>query len=288
MNKCILDKEKLELKGRGILPQKQEGYFAIRFISKAGYFNTDEMTALTNIAKEYGNGNIGLTSRLTIEIPYIKYENLEKVLKEAKSNGLVVGGGGPTVRAILTCKGTVCTHGLIDTNHIALEIEERFFGKKLPHKFKIAVLGCNNSYGKAQVNDIGILPIKKVHILEENCILCDKCVKFCKYDGMKKENNKIVISNEKCISCGKCIKVCPTKAIEGEEIEFLIFLGGRLGRKARLATPINKSFKREEIINAVDKIIKYFESQANKNERFADVIERIGLKSVEEEILNSL
>ena len=69
--------EKQILKAKGILNQKQEEFYAIRFLSKVGYFKAEEMIALSEIAKEYGNGELSLTSRLTVEIPYIKEENID-------------------------------------------------------------------------------------------------------------------------------------------------------------------------------------------------------------------
>ena len=151
--------EKQILKAKGILNQKQEEFYAIRFLSKVGYFKAEEMIALSEIAKEYGNGELSLTSRLTVEIPYIKEENIDKVVEISRKKGLRIGGAGKTVRAIVTCKGTVCKHGLIDTRKIGELFEEKFLGRKVPSKFKIGVFGCINSYGKAQSNDFGIVPI---------------------------------------------------------------------------------------------------------------------------------
>ena len=57
--------------------------------------------------------------------------------------GLETGGTGSKVRPVVSCKGTTCQYGLIDTFALSEEIHERFFhgsaDVKLPHKFKIAV-----------------------------------------------------------------------------------------------------------------------------------------------------
>ena len=45
------------------------------------------------------------------------------------------------------------------------------------------------------------------------CIACTLCVKSCKFDAIKIENNLAVIDQNKCVSCEACIKVCPTKCI---------------------------------------------------------------------------
>lgn len=234
MSNNLTVKEKASLKAKGIIAQKQEGYFTIRFLSKVGYFKSDEIIELANLSKKYGNGELSLTSRLTLEIPYIKTENIDNVIKESKEKNLRIGGGGPTVRAVIACKGSVCTHGLTDTNKLAISIEDRFFGRILPGKFKIGVFGCVNSYGKAQGNDLSILPVRNLSNLE---------------------------------------------------VEYMIFLGGRLGRQARLALPMERRFKENELIEVVEKVISYYEKNARTKERFAEVIDRIGLAKVESEII---
>ena len=218
--------EKQILKAKGILNQKQEEFYAIRFLSKVGYFKAEEMIALSEIAKEYGNGELSLTSRLTVEIPYIKEENIDKVVEISRKKGLRIGGAGKTVRAIVTCKGTVCKHGIIDTRKIGELFEEKFLGRKVPSKFKIGVFGCINSYGKAQSNDS-----------------------------------------------------------ESKEVEFLVFIGGRAGRKARKAEPMKRRFKEEELLKLLECTIDYYNELAGEKERLAEIIERIGEEEFEKNII---
>ena len=234
---ALTNEKKIELKKIGILSQKQEGYYVIRFLSKCGYFLADEMIAISNIATRYGNGEVSLTSRLTIEIPYIEEKDLDEVISVINKSNLRIGGTGNTVRAVVSCKGNVCVHGLIDTKILSEKIESEFFAKELPGKFKIGVFGCVNSYGKAQSNDLSIMPIKSL--------------------------NK-------------------------EEVEFLIFLGGRLGRKTRLATPMKRKFKENELMEVVEAVIEYYGENANTKERFAEVIDRIGIDTAQNSITSKL
>lgn len=290
MKICSKGRERMtdlaELKAKGIIAQKQEGYFVLRFLSDAGYFTVDEMTSLSEVASKYGNGELGLTSRLTLEIPYIKQENLEEVLAFCNEKNLRIGGGGPTVRAILTCKGTVCKHGLADTNRITREMDKRFFGRKLPGKFKITVLGCPNSYGKAQGNDLAFLAVKGVELIEEVCIHCKKCVKVCPDDAFRVDEKYLALEKEKCSRCGKCIPECPVNALKSDKVEFLVFLGGRLGRKSRHAIPCKVKVKEDEIYEVTEKVLAFYNEHAGSGERFAEVIERIGLEVVEQALFS--
>ncbi|MGG5460799.1 nitrite reductase [Clostridium sp. B9] len=224
----------MELKKMGVINQKQEEFYVIRFLSSVGYFKADDIINLANISKKYGNGEISLTSRLTIEIPYIKEDDIYKVVSEAEKLNLKIGGAGNTVRAVVTCKGSVCKHGLIDTRRIGEILEKKFLAIKVPAKFKIGVFGCINSYGKAQSNDFAILP---------------------------------------------------TINIKNKEVEFLVFIGGRAGRKARKAEPMNRKFKEDELISLVEATIESYIELANGKERLAEIIERIGENKFEEYLI---
>lgn len=232
--KKLTSEEKQVLKSRGILSQKQEGFYAIRYLSRVGYFKAEEMVKLSEIARLYGNGELSLTSRLTIEIPYVKEENIQKVIEFSKKNGLRIGGAGKTVRAVVTCKGTVCKHGLINTRKIGEVFEEYFLGKSVPSKFKIGVFGCINSYGKAQSNDFAIIP---------------------------------------------------TINLDNKEIEFLVFIGGRAGRKSRKAEPMKRRFKEEELIKLLECTIECYNELASGKERLAEVIERLGVENFEKDLI---
>ena len=224
------EQQALELKAKGIIPQKQEGFLVLRFLSRGGYFTVEEMNHLNEIATTYGDGRIGLTSRLTIELNYIPEEKLEEVLAKCQAYGLRIGGGGPNVRAVLTCKGTVCKHGLADTNALTLAIEKQYFAMPLPGKFKIAVLGCSNSYGKAQGNDLSLLAVRKVDLAMNQCVGCNKCIKVCPEDAfLETADHKVSLIEPKCTQCGKCLPVCPTNALTSGDVTFLALIGGRLG-----------------------------------------------------------
>ena len=93
--------------------------------------------------------------------------------------GLETGGTGSKVRPVVSCKGTTCQYGLIDTFALSEEIHERFYHGyrevKLPHKFKIAVGGCPNNCVKPDLNDLGIIGQRVPQIDLEKCRGCKVC-----------------------------------------------------------------------------------------------------------------
>ena len=68
-----------------------------------------------------------MTSRLTVEIQGVPYDNIEPLREYLMQNaGLETGGTGSKVRPVVSCKGTTCQYGLIDTFTLSEEIHQRF------------------------------------------------------------------------------------------------------------------------------------------------------------------
>ena len=138
------------VKGLGFLRDKNTpDCFNGRVITRNGKITADEMRAITEAAERFGNGQVAMTTRLTIEIQHIPFDNIEPLREFLAQHGLETGGTGSKVRPVVSCKGTTCQYGLIDTFALSEEIHERFYhgynDVKLPHKFKIAVGGCPNN-----------------------------------------------------------------------------------------------------------------------------------------------
>ncbi|MGX4599820.1 hypothetical protein [Faecalimicrobium sp. JNUCC 81] len=157
-----LTKEELMIaKGHGFLPLKDGVHFSCRVIIPAGHITKEQSNKISEICDKYGKSYYTLTQRLDIEIPFIKYEDIESVKNELKSIGLENGGTGKRVRPIHTCKGTVCKFGLIDTEKITNEMHKRFYkgyyDTVLPNKIRLGVGGCKNSCPKAQLSCIGVI-----------------------------------------------------------------------------------------------------------------------------------
>lgn len=146
-----------ELKGKGFLFMKDQENFNVRLVIPAGIIEADKVVKMCEIAKKYGKGVVMPTVRLSLEVPGIKYEDIENVMRECDEAGIIYGGTGAKVRPVVTCKGTECKWGLIDTQKIGMEIHNEYFPTSAPHKFKINVTGCPNNCAKVQFNDLGIM-----------------------------------------------------------------------------------------------------------------------------------
>jgi len=150
-----------DLKKRGFLRQRQEGFFVLRTrMSSRGFYTEDQLKKLADLSKRYAKGIIHATVRQGLEIPYITYEDSAAVERELADARIEAGTSGPRLRATTVCPGNNwCRQGLIDTFSLAAKIEKDLglqCGLDLPHKFKIAVSGCPNACTRPQYSEIGI------------------------------------------------------------------------------------------------------------------------------------
>mgnify|MGYP001575217703 CR=1 FL=1 len=288
----ISEAEVKRVKSMGFLANNDGVYFSARIITENGVLNSRQLKNLSEVAEKFGNGKVSFTVRLTLELPGIKYENIEEVRNYIAKEGMVTGGTGANVRPVVSCKGTVCTFGLFDTQGMAKEIHKNFFEKYndviLPHKFKIAVGGCPNNCVKPDLNDFGIvgqrIPIYNV----DQCKKCKKCLveSRCPMGAAKFIDGTLSIDKEICNNCGRCIDKCYFGAMEAGMQGYKIYIGGRWGKSIRHGSLISKIFTKQEIMSVILRTILFFKENAFKGERFGSVIDRLGFEHVEGEILS--
>ncbi|MBU4439562.1 MAG: 4Fe-4S binding protein [Firmicutes bacterium] len=287
-NRVITQNEIAALKAQGILAQQQEGYFSIRVLSRAGNFTSTEIQTLAVIAEKYGRGYLGETTRLAIEIPWIALEDIESVKAALTAGGLVHGGTGKKVRPLVACKGTVCQHGLYDTQKLCGDCHDQFFGQDLHAKTKITFVGCPNNCAKANTNDIGLVGQAYIQFDWDACVNCGKCTKVCRAQSLTMLNENLVWDERKCLNCGKCAQVCPTGAIAEEVRGIAVYLGGRMGRGYRFGDRLTDLYAVAEVPNLIEKILETYLELGRDGERICAVLDRIGINAFEEALLERL
>lgn len=276
--------EEKRVKGLGFLSNKGTDNFSARVITVNGKLSAEQFRLLADAAEQYGNGTLTLTSRMTVEVQGIPFEKIDGFVAALKEGGMSVGGTGPKVRPIVSCKGTTCQFGLIDTfalsEKIHYEFYEKYHGVVLPHKFKIAVGGCPNNCVKPDLNDLGIIGQRISNFDAEVCKGCKKCAieTSCPMKASKVENGKLVIDKAICNNCGRCVGKCPFGAIPDGKTGYAVYVGGCWGKKGAPGKKLPFILKSEqEALQMVEKAILLFKDQGIAGERFAKTIERIGL-----------
>ena len=276
------------LKKGGFMRQKQKNRFSLRLAVIGGALTAEQLAKLSEVANEYGNGTVHLTSRQGVEIPFVRLEDIDKIKVALAEGNLTPGVCGPRVRTITACQGSaVCPSGNIDTYDIAKKLNDRYFGRELPHKFKFGVTGCRNNCLKAEENDVGVKGALDIKWVKEDCIQCGLCEQVCREKAITIADGAVQVDYDQCNYCGRCAKSCPTDAWETAPAYVLSF-GGTFGNAICKGTELVPLVRDEEqLFRVTDAAIGFFAEYAKAGERFAVTIEREGQENLQKRLLEA-
>ncbi|MDR1363549.1 MAG: 4Fe-4S binding protein [Spirochaetaceae bacterium] len=277
------------LKKGGFMRQAQKECFSARLKVVGGQITCKQLAKISEAAAKYGKGYVHLTSRQGVEIPFINVKDVEELKRELTEAGVLIGVCGPRVRTVTACQGSaVCPSANIETSALAEELDRRYFGRELPHKFKIGITGCVNNCLKAEENDMGVKGSALPEWRESVCSFCGVCEAVCAYGAIKitDESGGKVITFDKsaCVYCGKCIKSCPEDAWLGKS-GYLLSFGGMFGNEIKTGCHLLPIlFESEQVFKAADAVIRFYELHGRAGERLGKTIARVGAGVLQKEL----
>ncbi|MCI1646610.1 MAG: PLP-dependent transferase [Olsenella sp.] len=268
------------LKKGGFMAQKQKGFYSLRLHITGGHLEARQLVGISKVADEFGHGYIHLTSRQAIEIPFINVEDAEKVKALLAEYGVEPGCCGARVRTVTACQGSaICPSGNIDSYRVATMLDERYFGRDLPGKFKFGVTGCQNNCLKAEENDMGVKGGRKVTWMSDTCIHCGICSKVCAPGAITDDGERITVDAEKCVACGKCSQKCPVGSWDYQTVYNLTFgglFGNHITRGRKILPPVESD---EQLLAVADATIQWYDDHAVPGDRFKFCLDREGWES---------
>lgn len=270
----------------GMIQQKQKEYFTMRLHAVAGDFTSQQMRKVTEVAERFGKGQIHLSTRQGIEIPFVYHEQLESARKELESAGIAMGACGPRVRIVVACPGeATCIWGIIETKEISHYLDRAYFRQETPYKFKLSVTGCPHNCSKATENDIGVMGGIEPAWDQSACTDCGLCTSVCPTAAIEKVNDKYILDPSKCIDCSVCTSTCPTEGWKPIKRGYILWIGGTMGKIPRLATRVPGLIEsKERLYTLVDLALQYYRTNGRKKERFGHMMDRIGVDKTLKEI----
>ena len=156
----IKDHKTFELwKSTNLIPQKQEGYKAIGIKVLLGDFYTNKARVLADLVDTYAAGELRLTLRQNIVIPFVREDLIPVVYLELEKLGFTELGYNKAVD-ITACPGTdTCNLGISSSTGIARELEtviKTEYKQYLNSKdLVIKISGCMNACGQHNMANIG-------------------------------------------------------------------------------------------------------------------------------------
>ncbi|TMU50964.1 HEPN domain-containing protein [Flagellimonas algicola] len=146
-------------KSTNLVQQKQKGYVAIGIKVLLGDFYTDKARKLARLVQDYAAGEIRLSLRQNILIPYVKEALVPFFYSELEKLGFVEAGYNKALD-ITACPGTdTCNLGISSSTGIAEELE-RVIKAEYPQYISnpdvvIKISGCMNACGQHNMANIG-------------------------------------------------------------------------------------------------------------------------------------
>ncbi|MDR2945706.1 MAG: 4Fe-4S binding protein [Candidatus Adiutrix sp.] len=274
----------LEMKKHGFIAQRQEGFFALRLKVTGGRLTGAQLAALSRLAETYGRDEVHLTSRQSMEIPFIRLEEAEAFLRELEAAGMSPANVGAGLRTITACPGAdVCRRGLTAPQEMAVFLEENLEAHDLPHKFKVGLTGCHNNCLKADTNDVGLQGgLFPLWSRPDLCTFCGLCQRVCPAQAISVNDSELIFESSKCVQCGRCYNHCPQKCWNGRGGWHLTF-GGLYGNDQQRGRRLWTTLQTDEnsILSTINKALDYYRQNARKGERFGRALRRLGWESFE-------
>ncbi len=155
----------------------QESYFMMRVGTPNGVLKPGQLEVIGEIATEYASGPVenpefggaycDWTTRQSIQLHWIKLEDVPDIFEKLEANGLSTQQAcGDSWRNIVGCPvAGKDKHEHVDAWPVAEELNNTFTGNEeysnLPRKWKVSVTGCDQGCGQGDINDLAFEPAEK-------------------------------------------------------------------------------------------------------------------------------
>jgi len=154
----------------------QESYFMMRIGTPNGVLEPGQTEVVAEIAKEYASGPasnpefgdtyVDWTTRQSIQLHWLKLEDIPEIFEKLESNGLSAQQAcGDSWRNIVGNPMAGKAPEFVDALPVIHELNDRFKGNEdhsnLPRKWKVSVTGAPDGSGQGDINDLAFEPAYK-------------------------------------------------------------------------------------------------------------------------------
>lgn len=200
-----------------------------------------------------------------------------------------------TTHSIKVCRGaTCCTHAVIGTDisdDIRTVLDRSGWAGFLTsgvrpvrhhHQFRVAVASCPNGCSQPHIADFGLIGCTTVAVAPEDCSSCSLCVAACAERAISLDRG-LRLDHSRCLGCEACVRVCPTGALRTAGKGWRVLLGGKLGRRPRLAHELG-TFALPEAMAVLERVLGTLISEGRPGLRLGDLIESMGREAFDSRV----
>lgn len=143
---------------RNLANMQKDGTYGVIPRIPGGEITPQKLAVIAQVAADYGLYT-KINGAQRIGMYGARLEQLPEIWQRLVDAGFESGQAyGKSLRNVKSCIGSAwCRFGMRDSVAMAIDTENRYKGLRSPHKFKVAVSGCNRECAEAQGKDVGLI-----------------------------------------------------------------------------------------------------------------------------------
>jgi ferredoxin-nitrite reductase len=165
----IADDDFERFKWYGVYRQKPKdsGYFMLRTKIPGGQLNAAQARVISQITDRFAHGFSDITTRQTIQMHWLRIEDIPEIFAELESVGITTSGAcGDDTRNVVGCPvAGIDPEEIIDCNREMEEVSRHLTNNRdfsnLPRKYKISVSGCCIRCAQPDINCTGVFGVRR-------------------------------------------------------------------------------------------------------------------------------
>jgi len=308
--------------GGGVIPRFSEvgdqfpaskEFHTLRIMPPPGWhYNTKTLRKLCDIWEKHGSGLIAFHGQSgDIMFQGATSQKVQEAFDEINEAGFDMGGAGPALRTGSSCVGAArCEQSCVNEQKVLRTLVNEFLDEMhrpaLPYKFKFKVSGCpNDCMNSIQRSDFSVIgtwrddmkveqdEVKAFVAKKGRKYIIDSVISRCPTQALSlNDDDTLAVDNRNCVRCMHCLNVMPKALSPGDDKGVTILLGGKRTLKigdlmGTVIVPFMKLDTEEELealTELAGNIIDCFADNALEHERVGEMVDRLGLPAVLEEI----
>jgi len=146
---------------------KDSGYFMLRTKLPGGQIDAAQAGVISQITDRFAHGFSDITTRQTIQLHWLRIEDIPEIFAELESVGITTSGAcGDDTRNVVGCPAAgIDPDAILDGTPELLEVSRGMTNNpefsNLPRKYKISVSGCSIHCAQPDINCVGVFGLRR-------------------------------------------------------------------------------------------------------------------------------